>query len=318
MMRFPRRLVAISQIALSIFLLYTIYKKLGLSSVKLHIFIHYIPVWSVVIFMATVCVATVVCSYRWMVIRRLVVCPDYQRLIMIRAYAIGNVIGFITPSGLIGEACKPWLIGSRGKCVKNELKAIAADKFVGLFGLILITLVLTSPWNAYIYMVILIPSAVLLLALILYIFAEKLVKSDADGRIISSIRPFATCMNMHFSKFSYSRTYYIAKVAFARKALLLSLINQLVLCTGFFVLLSTVSGLRFSDQLRLSSLLVFASSVPISIGGFGLRELTIAWYPGITTSAVGILIPLVTVSGLIMPLSNMVVAAICWIGDRID
>ena len=75
---------------------------------------------------------------------------------------------------------------------------------------------------------------------------------------------------------------------------------------GFIALInnSLLSSINFLNKFTLASLLLLATSLPLTIGGWGLREIVIYLYPNLSPNDVDTLLPIIFFTGFLIPLAN--------------
>lgn len=288
--------------------------------------------WSSIFgFIFFIIISTAICALRWNLIRRDLQLKIIKKLLLIETSALGNFVSSITPSGIIGDILKPFLIKkyTSSASLKKELFAIGIDKIFGLLSLIL-------------FLSILIPSLLLIRSIetnlfifILVIFLVIILISSNDGikNFLNSLK-FKKFLIIKKNNFLFFLKSFLLNKNFILKKIFkiwninsilekiignvnklkfspimtISLCNQIFFTLAFFILLNNenLSSVNFIDKIILSSLLLLATSLPITVGGWGLREIVIYLYPNINSNEVDFLLPIIFLSGFMITISNII------------
>ena len=126
------------QLILTIFLLIIVFGT-NKSKISELIFNNKLNLQSSIIFFLFICLSTIFCAYRWILIRKDIKLQNLNGGLILETSAIGNTVSSITPSGLLGDILKPILIKSYipKSSLKKEVFAIGIDKTFGMFSLFL-------------------------------------------------------------------------------------------------------------------------------------------------------------------------------------
>ena len=288
--------------------------------------------WSSIFgFIFFIIISTAICALRWNLIRRDLHLKNIKKLLLIETSALGNFVSSITPSGIIGDILKPFLIKkyTSSASLKKELFAIGIDKIFGLLSLIL-------------FLSILIPSLLLIRSietklfifiLVIFLVIMLISRTDVINNFSNSLKfkKFSFNIKNNFlfllQSFFFKKSFNFLKKLFKiwninsifekiignvnklkfSPIMTVSLSNQIFFTLAFFILLNNenLSSVNFIDKIILSSLLLLATSLPITVGGWGLREIVIYLYPNINSNEVDFLLPIIFLSGFMITISNI-------------
>jgi uncharacterized protein (TIRG00374 family) len=192
---------------------------------------------------------------------------------LIRIILYGQVLNKILPSSVGGDSAKVAFIMVNNPDDKAAaVSATIIDRLVGLFVLFLIVL-FTLPWVDSITInqkisILLVFGGIVIAAVITYIgIIDKLIKKVLSWKILSN--QVGKQINILWNHFQQSREYPMAII----KGCFLSLLIKIIVITSQFYAFSAIGvQVPLLDMFFSMPLVNLATTIPISIGGLGVRE----------------------------------------------
>lgn len=206
--------------------------------------------------------------YRWYLIL-FSLGENVKKFFIFRVISISFLFGQILPSGIGTDGTKLFLLKKNGFSLKNTILSIFIDRIIQL--IVLISIIIVS-YKFYVTEIKIV-YPYFLLALILILFF--LILSLTIFRDI--LRNFFIKSSL-YSVLSTSKKNLIIFLSYKKNVLIISLlylISHLLIVTPIYLLISDM-GIDISFLLLFIyiPLVLLLSQIPISVGGWGLRELS--------------------------------------------
>lgn len=206
--------------------------------------------------------------YRWYLIL-FSLGENVKKFFIFRVISISFLFGQILPSGIGTDGTKLFLLKKNGFSLKNTILSIFIDRIIQL--IVLISIIIVS-YKFYVTEIKIV-YPYFLLALILILFF--LILSLTIFRDI--LRNFFIKSSL-YSVLSSSKKNLIIFLSYKKNVLIISLlylISHLLIVTPIYLLISDM-GIDISFLLLFIyiPLVLLLSQIPISVGGWGLRELS--------------------------------------------
>jgi uncharacterized protein (TIRG00374 family) len=187
-----------------------------------------------------------------------------------RLYLIGQFFGQVLPSGVGGDAVRVWLLARRGVAVGPALSSVVLERLTGLLGILILMAVLLpltfsyvdASWERLALVLILAISAAGISAVIGLSFVPHLITKWRNIAVVSKLADMAS---------EARRAGLMLRLAVG--VLLLSIFMHLL---AVFAVYALALGLDMEISpvacLALVPVALLLSTVPISVGGWGVRE----------------------------------------------
>ncbi len=205
-------------------------------------------------------------ALRWSVILRAMATPrDFRTTFPLTM--IGQFFNQALPSAVGGDVVRIWLLSKTGIATSAVISGVLIDRILGVLALLVIV-TMELPWLLAIFSGNPFVHGILALLIVCYGgFAVSLVLD----RVPQSLMQFRAVRG--FAQISRDLRRTLAAVRFTVPALGYGVINQLLSALAAFAL-ATGLGLpiRFAAFLWLMPLANLVQTVPVSIGGWGIRE----------------------------------------------
>jgi len=272
-----KRLSFVLRVLISFGLLVYLLKRTDLGALK-SAFLAYSPLWWLLGFLVYVAFQAVSIR-RWQYIcQALGFAKGY--LYFARLYLINMYFNTLIPGLMGGDVIRSYYLVKDGLGLKASSFSVFLDRVAGLFGLCLILLFSLPLWGNFlphkVYVFILISAS----GVILGGLGLSLVASFRQERLLSPLK-WPTSLGV----FSYG------------------LIVQLLYVLQFAVMAKGLDlSLNFKDLLVIVPVTGFLTSLPISLGGLGIREVTLVYFLGLkgTPQEKGILLGLLIFSTILV------------------
>lgn len=202
-----------------------------------------------------------------------------------RAYYIGVFFNTCTPGGVYGDFVRVWYAHRCGLSVPSAINSVVLDRIVVVTSLILATLTmqpalptavkaqLQASGLIYLFWAVLGALAVGLIAVVVIAALPKMFDPPGPLRVLVSAARSMRQM-LHPRRAAW--------------VLILAIISQSILCASMYELaLALHIGLPMLDYMILMPPVILASILPVSIGGWGVRESAMVFVLGATGVAAG-------------------------------
>lgn len=188
------------------------------------------------------------------------------------------------PAGIAGEGVRAWFLKERRVNLSIALSSIILDRILGLFVLINVIL-LNIPFMSKKVLIQFHAVAYLLYGLIVFFIVGLLIfKKLLLLKPLKEFQIFCTCYQIISTAQIILRSF--KKIMWLSIIILFSWIIQMMICYLLALGLS-IQVNNWFDFFRLLPLIFFIASIPISIGGWGIREsamIVFLGYIGVSTT----------------------------------
>jgi glycosyltransferase 2 family protein len=223
-----------------------------------------------------VAMQAVIAAVRWHFILRLLNQPiGFARTVQL--FWMGMFFASVLPGGIAGDGARVWMLHQNNVSVAKAFSSVLLDRVVGLMGLLLLLAgdllfaTATVPGRT----TRLLAAAVIacgVIALLLIPAVVRLPTWLAKNHFVASIEPIgADLRNLSRSPANLCGLLFVSVLAMLLNAL------------AFYLLLQAASAdVHLADGIALALIVILSLILPISIGGWGIRELaTVVLFGGI-------------------------------------
>lgn len=223
------------------------------------------PGWGILALAVIALVFLLGCTRWFAFLRVLGVKADYR--LSLRLYLISMFFGQTLPASVGGDAVRIWLIVQRGARVANAVSSVALDRLSGFAALTMITAVTLPGLMALVDD----PTARATVVVLLIAAAGCFVGLIALSYLPNAMNRFALMARLAAAMATARRAGLSSRIAFS--AVMLSFAVHLSSIVAIY-LIARGLGLEpaFSDYLYLVPPVIFLTSLPISLAGWGVRE----------------------------------------------
>lgn len=208
-------------------------------------------------------------THRWRVILRSLARSRVHLLSLIEAFKIYYISMFFNnclPGAVGGDVVRVWLTRSEHISLPLSINSVIIDRLVALamvFVLVIVTLPLLGAAAGFNAMLVLPPVLALAGAGILFLFnIQRLLGRFSHIRVVHWLLFFASNLRLLFKH----------RVAFAATCVY-AMLGQVIYCFSTMILARSLGiDISFTQCLTLIPPVVLATTLPISVGGWGIRE----------------------------------------------
>jgi uncharacterized protein (TIRG00374 family) len=189
------------------------------------------------------------------------------------AYFVGLAFNQFLPTSVGGDVVRAYLIYRQGSEAKHVISAGIADRLIGMLSMLTMALVAASMWSSFEYteeilkvLTPLVSGGWLMITLLAFNRSRGLIQAQlgwmGTSRLVTLIR------NVILALISFT-----ASPRLILKTVALSAVLQIVIVFAYWFLAKSLQiEIGFLELLLIISITYTAASLPISLGGLGVRE----------------------------------------------